>query len=471
VLTVALALLVGALGLSRAAAAETPGLLRLAHLSPDTPAVDIAVAPLPAGTGAAPLTDPGPDLATGLSYGTLTGFRRLAPGSYAVSLRAAGSPRTTPPALSVRVEVPPGDARTVAVSGRFADLALRVLPEDLSSPGAGSARVRVLAGAAAAGPLDATLERPGAPPTDLASGLRYPGAGTPVEVPAGSATVDLGSARSLPVHLAGGSVVSLIVLDAPGGGLMLRTVVDAAGPAIVPRGPVDAGGGGTAGPSAVLLGAGAAFCAALAGCALRGRRRLVALAAAALVLAGVQPAAADGPVAAAATPPPPITAGPIRASGTPALAGVPPRRVQVASAGVDTALSPIRLDSRGILTPPADTATAGWFASGPAPGDVGPAVLAGHVDSTAGPGAFFRLGSMAVGDPVVVTRADGTALRFTVTRVARFPKTAFPTAEVYGPTTDAELRLITCGGRFDRARHSYVDDVVVFARLTGPATR
>ena len=62
-------------------------------------------------------------------------------------------------------------------------------------------------------------------------------------------------------------------------------------------------------------------------------------------------------------------------------------------------------------------------------------------------------------------RADGTTLRFTVTRTARYPKSAFPTAEVYGPTADAELRLITCGGRFDRSRRSYVDDVVVFARL------
>jgi hypothetical protein len=66
---------------------------------------------------------------------------------------------------------------------------------------------------------------------------------------------------------------------------------------------------------------------------------------------------------------------------------------------------------------------------------------------------------------VLVTRADGTTLRFRVTRVARYAKSAFPTAEVYGPVPDAELRLITCGGRFDRARRSYVDDVVVYAAL------
>jgi hypothetical protein len=433
--------------MSGAAAADSAGLLRIAHLSPDTPAVDVAVAPLPAGTASLP--NPGPDLDHGLSYGSVGGYHRLAAGSYAVSIRAAGSPRTTPPALSVRVDLPAGGARTVAVSGRFADLALRVLSDDLATPGSGSARVRVLAGSASPTPLHATLDRPGSPPADLTSGLT---------VPAGPATVHVGSG-SLPVRLAGGSVVSLVVLDAPGGGLAVRTVVDAARPSVVPRGPVDAGGGGTAGPSASLLAVGAAVTLALAG--LAGRRRLVPLAAAGLVLTGHPPAVA------AAAPPVAARAEIVSVSGVPVLDSPLPVRVGVPSVGVDAAVSPIRLDGAGVLTPPADTATVGWFASGPAPGEVGPAVLAGHVDSTAGPGAFFRIGSAAVGDPIVVTRADGTALRFVVTRVVRYPKTAFPTAEVYGATADAELRLITCGGRFDRARRSYVDDVVVFARLDG----
>jgi sortase (surface protein transpeptidase) len=122
------------------------------------------------------------------------------------------------------------------------------------------------------------------------------------------------------------------------------------------------------------------------------------------------------------------------------------------------------VDGSGALVPPEDVTTAGWFAQGAAPGDAGPAVLAGHVDSVAGPGVFFRLRSLVPGDPVLVTRADGSVVRFTVTRVARYPKTAFPTGEVYGPTADAELRLVTCGGAFDRAARSYVDDVVVYAR-------
>jgi sortase (surface protein transpeptidase) len=135
---------------------------------------------------------------------------------------------------------------------------------------------------------------------------------------------------------------------------------------------------------------------------------------------------------------------------------------------VDSALAALGVDRSGALQPPSDTVVAGWFAQGTAPGSVGPAVIAGHVDSTRGPGVFFRLRDVVRGDAVLVDRADGRTLRFAVTRVARYPKTAFPTGEVYGATPDAELRLITCGGRFDRAQRSYEEDVVVFARLAGP---
>ena len=92
-------------------------------------------------------------------------------------------------------------------------------------------------------------------------------------------------------------------------------------------------------------------------------------------------------------------------------------------------------------------------------------MLAGHVDSRAGPAVFFRLEEIPIGSPVLVTRADGSTLTFQVTRVAEYPKAAFATAEVYGPTVDAQLRLITCGGEFDRSRRSYDDNVVVYASL------
>ncbi|MGY1821051.1 class F sortase [Geodermatophilus sp. SYSU D00079] len=140
---------------------------------------------------------------------------------------------------------------------------------------------------------------------------------------------------------------------------------------------------------------------------------------------------------------------------------VAPLRVRVPAIGVDSALVRLGVDATGALVPPAEYDRAGWFPGAPAPGDVGPAVVAGHVDSHEGPGVFWRLRELAAGDEVLVDRDDGTTARFVVTGVARYAKDAFPTAAVYGPTPRAELRLVTCGGEFDRARRSYTDNVVV----------
>ncbi len=101
------------------------------------------------------------------------------------------------------------------------------------------------------------------------------------------------------------------------------------------------------------------------------------------------------------------------------------------------------------------------------PGRLGPAVIAGHVDSRSGPAVFYRLRELRPGDLVVVERADGTRLRFLVERVDRFPKAGFPTAAVFGPVPSAALRLITCAGDFDRASGHYLDNLVVSARLAG----
>ncbi|HEV7211446.1 MAG TPA: class F sortase [Blastococcus sp.] len=453
--TTAVCGLVGGVGVAEAAA-QAPGLLRVADLSPDTPALDLAVAPVVSGV---PLTAPGSLIGSGLHYGSVGAYRSLAPGNYAVSVRAAGAGPATPPVLSTRVTVPAGGARTVTVTGPFAALALRVLPDDLSAPSPGSARVGVLSGASPplAVALSGAADRPVAVPTgDAAS----------VVVPAGAATVRLragsGAVADLPVVLRSGSVVSLIVLDRPGGGLILSVVVDAAGPSVIPRGPVDAGAGGTAGLPVAPLVAGVAVSLMAAAAGVRGRRRVVLGAAAALVLATVAPATAAEPSNPAGPGPRPALVASVVPQAAP---GAAPLRVRVPAAGVDAAVSPVGVDRSGALLPPPDTARVGWFRGSSAPGVAGPAVLAGHVDSVSGPGAFFRLGRLAAGEAVLVTRADGTTVRFRVTRVARYPKTAFPTATVYGPTPGAELRLITCGGRFDRAHRSYVDDVVVFARL------
>jgi sortase (surface protein transpeptidase) len=122
------------------------------------------------------------------------------------------------------------------------------------------------------------------------------------------------------------------------------------------------------------------------------------------------------------------------------------------------------LDTKGAMEVPAP-ADAGWFSEGPSPGALGPAVIAGHVTWNGAPEVFYRLGALRRGDQVTVTREDGKIAVFTVTRVAQFSKSRFPSRAVYGRIDHAGLRLITCGGTYDAARHRYLDNVVVFARL------
>jgi hypothetical protein len=190
---------------------------------------------------------------------------------------------------------------------------------------------------------------------------------------------------------------------------------------------------------------------------------VVAVVAGAAALLAPAPAPAGTPATAAASgaEPGPLVALQSRTPG----AVAEPIGVRVPAIGVDAPLERLGVDAAGALATPADYGRAGWFDGGPAPGAVGPAVLVGHVDSTAGPAVFWRLRELAAGAEVLVDRADGTTARFVVTRVERHPKDDFPTDEVYGPTPEAQLRLITCGGGFDRSQRSYRDNVVVFAQL------
>lgn len=141
----------------------------------------------------------------------------------------------------------------------------------------------------------------------------------------------------------------------------------------------------------------------------------------------------------------------------------PPQRLRIPAIDVDTTLTTLTTDQTGALVPPAGPDIVGWYTGGPVPGAVGPAVLAGHVDSRAGPGVFFRLRDLRPGDRIEVERGDGSWSAFTVTGSVRTPKAAFPTDAVYAPTPGPELRLVTCGGTFDAAARSYRDNVVVDA--------
>ena len=115
--------------------------------------------------------------------------------------------------------------------------------------------------------------------------------------------------------------------------------------------------------------------------------------------------------------------------------------------------------------PGPDYDKAAWFDGSPRPGNTGPAVIEGHVDSAEnGPSVFYSLGALTAGDRIEVARADGSTVAFEVHDVRVVPKNDFPTFEVYGNTAGPELRLITCGGPFDGASGHYEDNVVVFAR-------
>ena len=140
-----------------------------------------------------------------------------------------------------------------------------------------------------------------------------------------------------------------------------------------------------------------------------------------------------------------------------------PVALTIPAIAVSTPLVRLGLTPAGTLQVPDRFDVAGWYDRSPRPGATGPAVIAGHIDSVHGPAVFYRLSLLRPGDRVYVRRADGTVAVFGVTRVGLYPKDRFPTAAVYGAAPGPELRLITCGGTFDWARHSYLSNVVVYA--------
>ena len=151
----------------------------------------------------------------------------------------------------------------------------------------------------------------------------------------------------------------------------------------------------------------------------------------------------------------------------PVLPESDPVVVSISRIGVSSRLVELGLGKAGQMEVPQDADRAGWFTRAAAPGSLGPAIIAGHVTWDRGPAVFHRLGTLRRGDQVTVTRKDGRTAVFTVTRVARFAKSRFPTRAVYGAIDHAGLRLVTCGGTYDAARNRYLDNVVVFAKLSG----
>jgi sortase (surface protein transpeptidase) len=147
-----------------------------------------------------------------------------------------------------------------------------------------------------------------------------------------------------------------------------------------------------------------------------------------------------------------------------------PVRLEIPAIGVATRLQRLGRAGDGTVEVPHGPDkwdVAGWYDEGTRPGDPGSAVILGHVDSKAGPAVFYRLRQLRPGDRVEVVRAGGSRVTFTVERVERYPKRRFPTADVYYPTLEPKLRLVTCGGTFDRSTGHYTDNVIAFATLSG----
>lgn len=142
-----------------------------------------------------------------------------------------------------------------------------------------------------------------------------------------------------------------------------------------------------------------------------------------------------------------------------------PTRLAIPAIGVDTELTTVTLDNKGVLQPPDRFDIAGWYDKSPTPGELGPSVIVGHVDSLEGPAVFFYAKTLQPGQAINISRADGSTANFVVDKVTLYDQDNFPTQEVYGNIDHAGLRIITCGGAFNPFTGRYEQNTVVYASL------
>ncbi len=482
---------VGVLGVREATADPGSGMLRLAHLSPATPAVDMYAT--------------GPNLPQTLVAGDVS-YRAVSPyltepaGTYRIQGRPAGAPASSAPLFDVAIDLPAGSAQTAT----FVDIGpngatqAQVLDDETAPAAAGVGALRVVQAAAEVGPLDVQASDPAGRDADIpvARTLFY-GSATPYATVAAHPwsvrlTSRTGKESTVQVPVTSTSVESLVVTRGADGDLAAQVVPDAASAAGVPSpapgappvaappaprtaessaAPVAPGSQAPQPPSAQTspktstppapkapspptggIGAG------LGGLA---REHVDTLASGGIwdTVAGWfgagseddpgAPYAVRMPLAIATAPPP---------------GGPHPTSLEIPAIGLDAA-DPVdlRVDYRDALQVPTDYTKVGWFTSSAVPGDPGSAVMVGHVDTRRGPAVFGRLDDLHPGDVIEVGRSDGGTARFGVDSVETFDKDKLPTERIYGPTTAPTLRLMTCGGPFDDGTLNYRDNIVVFA--------
>ena len=143
-----------------------------------------------------------------------------------------------------------------------------------------------------------------------------------------------------------------------------------------------------------------------------------------------------------------------------------PSRLIIPKINLDTTfVPPLELNADQSISVPDSYTEVGWYTYGATPGEIGPSVILGHVDSYDGPAVFFKLGQLEAGDEVMVEREDGTTAIFIVESKERIPQDNFPTEKVYGQINHAGLRLVTCTGVYNHGTPKYSHNLIVYARL------
>lgn len=145
-----------------------------------------------------------------------------------------------------------------------------------------------------------------------------------------------------------------------------------------------------------------------------------------------------------------------------------PVGIRISQIGVDAKIIPLGLKADGSMQTPSDGETVGWYKYSPTPGEIGPSVVAAHVDTKAGPAVFAKLHTLSAGQQFEILRADGTSALFEIKDIQKYSQADFPTEKVYGNTDQSEIRLITCGGAFSTETKRYSHNTVVYAQLVTP---
>ncbi len=471
---------------AQATAAPTTGYLRIGHFVP--------------GVGVAQVDLDGRVLVGALSYQQVTSYVAVPAGSHTLEVTTSASGGTAAHQLSATETVGAGQSVTVLiVASPSGAMRASSFVDNLSEPPPGDAKVRVIDTLATVPGLGGNLTMVMDPPPSrpMLVPATVEGQASPyVDVPAAAYNVAFTNSSTGATVLSGkdwpvsaGTVASLVVLQGSAAPT-LEVLKDAVGAASLPAGGMQTGAGGMAlrahrgSFGGLEVGLGVVIAVLLGGIILVRRTRtslgLAAVACATGMVAsscGSESSVRAAPVPVATVGrtawSPPSTAASRPASAAPSLsltaAGTAdptnqPERIAAPAVGIDAPIVNLGRLADGTMQVPSDFGVAGWYDQGPPPGEPGPAVILGHVDSTTGPAVFWRLSDLRPGDQVIITSAHGTET-FAVTRIQSAAKDAFPTAEVFGPVADPELRLITCSGAFDRATGHYLDNTIVFASL------